>query len=356
MYQCFPILRLPFVLLILPFALLPSPAIAQKINVSNYVDKIHLSNGDTITGNMRELQTGKLRVKTLTMDDVYINWVNVVAIDSSKYVRIEQTNGRFANGVLAKSTQDGSLTIVANGRDVDVEIASVSNMQPIRAQESFWRRIEGDAKVGVDYKSASDLLLVNLAANFRFREEKYETAVTASWNETSRAEDEDNNMSRADLGASYTRFLKKRWFWTGLAGVEQNEELGIDVRALFGGTAGRYLVQNQTLQWEISGGLVGNLEQRADSTEVESAEALLRTSLDIFKHSLPVTRLTGSINVFPGLSESGRLRVNTNINLRNEILQSVYWDLTFYSNYDNQPAEGASEEDYGLITSIGASF
>lgn len=163
-------------------------------------------------------------------------------------------------------------------------------------------------------------------------------------------------MSRADLGASYTRFLKKRWFWTGLAGVEQNEELGIDVRALFGGTAGRYLVQNQTLQWEISGGLVGNLEQRADSTEVESAEALLRTSLDIFKHSLPVTRLTGSINVFPGLSESGRLRVNTNINLRNEILQSVYWDLTFYSNYDNQPAEGASEEDYGLITSIGASF
>jgi hypothetical protein len=60
--------------------------------------------------------------------------------------------------------------------------------------------------------------------------------------------------------------------------------------------------------------------------------------------------------MFPGITESGRLRVNTDITLRNELFRDVFWDLSFYSNYDNQPAEGAEKEDYGIVTSLGASF
>jgi putative salt-induced outer membrane protein YdiY len=50
------------------------------------------------------------------------------------------------------------------------------------------------------------------------------------------------------------------------------------------------------------------------------------------------------------------MRVNTDITLRNEIIRSVFWDLSFYTRYDNRPPEGASREDYGIVTSIGASF
>jgi hypothetical protein len=31
-------------------------------------------------------------------------------------------------------------------------------------------------------------------------------------------------------------------------------------------------------------------------------------------------------------------------------------DAAIYSNYDNQPAPGADERDYGVITSLGATF
>jgi hypothetical protein len=37
-------------------------------------------------------------------------------------------------------------------------------------------------------------------------------------------------------------------------------------------------------------------------------------------------------------------------------VRDFFWELAFYSNYDNQPAEGAEKDDYGIITSIGASF
>ena len=36
--------------------------------LEEYDDKVYLKNGDRITGNIKELDRGKLRVKTITMD------------------------------------------------------------------------------------------------------------------------------------------------------------------------------------------------------------------------------------------------------------------------------------------------
>lgn len=328
-------------------------ALAQLDDSGLYVDRIHLKNGDVITGNMKELDRGKLRVKTLTMDTIYLNWVYIESIDTDKYLRIGKADGSFNYGVIQHADLSDSLVVEDRGQEVEIPILAVSTIQPIRVQESFWRRLDVDLKAGIDFKTASDILLINLSSNVKFREEKYEIDVDANWNETSRTE--NNNSSRADLVGNYTRFLKDRWFWKATTGFETNEELGLDLRAIVAGTAGRYLIQSSTLRFELNAGLAGNWENRQDGTST-SAEGLIRSSLEIFKHTLPITRLSASVNVFPGITESGRLRVNTNVSLRNEIVRSVFWDLTFFSTFDNRPPEGAEQEDYGIVTSIGASF
>jgi len=328
-------------------------ALAQLDDSGAYTDRIHLRNGDAITGNMKELDRGKLRVKTRTMDTVYINWVDIESIESDKYLRIEKADGGFNYGVIQRSDLNASIVIEDHGQETEVPILSVSAIQPIRVQESFWRRLEGDVSAGIDYKKASDLLLINLSSNLRFREEKYELSFGANWNETSRTE--GNNSSRADLGVNYTRFLRNRWFWKSSNSFETNEELGLDLRAVIGATAGRYLIRTPTLRFELNAGVAGNWEQRNDG-ETASAEGLISSSLDIFKHTLPITRLSANVNVFPGITESGRMRINTDITLRNEIIRSVFWDLSFYSRFDNRPPEGSAEEDFGIVTSIGASF
>ena len=330
------------------------PASAQLDDLSAYTDRIHLRNGDVITGNIKELDRGKLRLKTLTMDTVLVNWVDVESVESDKYLRIEKADGSFSNGTIKKSDMAKKLVVEDRGQEVEVPILAVSSIQPIRVRQSFWRRLEGDLSFGIDYKKASDILLVNLSSNVRFKEEKYEVAVSANWNETSRTE--DNDSSRADLSTTYTRFLKDRWFWKASGGFERNEELGLNLRTLVGATAGKYLVQSPTLRFELNAGLAQNWENRTDGTSIASTEGLIRSSLDIFKHTLPVTRLSASINVFPGLTESGRMRVNTNVSLRNEIVRSLFWDLSIYHTFDNRPPDDAAEEDYGIVTSIGASF
>jgi putative salt-induced outer membrane protein YdiY len=328
-------------------------ALAQLDDSGAYTDRIHLKNGDVITGNMKELDRGKLRLKTRTMDTVYVNWVDIESIDSDKYLRIERVDGTFNYGVIRKSDLSSGLVVEDRRREMEVPILSVSAIQPIRVEESFWGRVEGDVSAGIDYKSASDILLINLSSNLRFKEEKYEVAFGANWNETSRTEDDDS--SRADISVDYTRFLRNRYFWKSANSFERNEELGLDLRAIIGATAGRYLIRTPTLRFELNAGFAGNWEERQDGTTA-SAEGLISSSLDIFKHTLPITRLSANLNVFPGITESGRMRVNTDVTLRNEIIRSVFWDLTFYSRYDNRPPEGASEKDWGIVTSIGASF
>lgn len=329
------------------------PVHAQLDDSGQYRDRIHLKNGDVITGNMKELDRGKLRLKTRTMDTVFINWVDIASIESDKYLRIEKSDGTFNYGTIQQSDLDSGLVVEDSGEETDVPILAVSSIQPIRTNESFWRRLEGDAGVGVDYKKASGVLTLNLASNVRFRQEKYELSFGANWNETSRTE--ENNSMRANLFSNYTRFLRERWFWKGSLGFERNEELGLDLRAILGASAGRYLVQTPTLRLELNAGLAGNWEERQDGKS-ESVEGLIQSSLDIFKHTIPITRMSANLAVFPGITESGRLRANADLTLRNEIIRSVYWDLSLYATYDNQPPEGAAKEDYGIVTRLGATF
>ena len=335
-------------------ALFAGPPSADAQELEEYNDKIYLKNGDRITGNIKELDRGKLRVKTITMDTIYLNWIDVESIESNTYLRIARTDGTLTYGRVQKSDMTENLRIFDSGQTTQVPAAEIASMKPIRVDESFWHRIEGDVSAGIDFKSAGDILLVNVASNLRLREEKYELAFGFNWNETSRTE--FSNSSRADLSGDYTRSLKDRWFWKASAGLERNQELGIDLRTIVSGTAGKYFIQTSTMRFEVNVGLAASLEDRTDGTKQDGVEGLIRSSFDIFKLNIPMTRLTANVNLFPGITESGRFRVNTDITLRNEIVRDFFWDLQFYSSYDNQPAEGFESEDYGIITSLGATF
>ena len=219
----------------------PSQAVAQSADT--FSDRIYLKNGDRITGTIKELDRGKLRIKTITMDTVLLNWVDVESIQSNTYLRIATTDGQFGYGRVQKSDLSENLQILNDGETLEIPALEIASMKPIRVDESFWHRIEGDVKAGVNYTKASDILLINVGSNLRLLEEKYEIDFRFNWNETQKTETHDS--SRADLSSDYTRFLGDRWFWKGSAGLERNQELGTDLRTIVGGSAGKYFLQSK---------------------------------------------------------------------------------------------------------------
>ena len=343
-----------FAILFLSVAALGGSYQARAQSSETFADRVYLKNGDRVTGSIKELDRGKLRIKTTTMDTIYLNWVEVESVESSTYLRIAGTDGSFRYGRVQKSDLQANIKVFDKGESIDIPALDIASIKPIRIDESYWHRIEGDISAGIDYKKASDILVVNVASNLRLLEEKYELGFSFNWNETQRTE--NNNSSRADLGGEFTRFLGDRWFWKASLGLERNQELGLDLRSIVSGSAGKYFIQTGTMRFEVNAGIATSSERRTDDTTQDSMEGVIRSSFDLFQLNIPITRLSANISVFPGITESKRIRVNTDITLRNELFRDFFWDLSFYSSYDNQPVQGAVESDFGVVTSLGATF
>ncbi|NNJ53433.1 MAG: DUF481 domain-containing protein, partial [Ignavibacteriaceae bacterium] len=59
-----------------------------------------------------------------------------------------------------------------------------------------------------------------------------------------------------------------------------------------------------------------------------------------------------SLNVFPSITNFGRIRTDFNVDLDWEIIIDFYWVLSFYFNFDSKPTTTASKTDYRFETSF----
>jgi hypothetical protein len=161
-----------------------------------------------------------------------------------------------------------------------------------------------------------------------------------------------------------TRFRANRWFSTYLIGLESNDELGLELRSSIGAGVGRYLVQTNTSEIALVGGLLGTAESLAvdpasptSSTSDENIEGLLRLEYSRYVYDHPAIDLSAQLSVFPSITESGRTRAQFDLGLRWEIINDLFWDLSYYNTYDSDPPSSSqSTNDYGVVTSIGYSF
>ena len=108
----------------------------------------------------------------------------------------------------------------------------------------------------------------------------------------------------------------------------------------------------------MSAGLSLNSELATDSTNTsESLEFALVGNYSRFIYDTPKVALDTKLEVFPSITEQGRVRVNFSIDWSREIVSDLTFTLNYYISYDNQGASGEGPtRDYGLGTSLGYSY
>jgi hypothetical protein len=83
-----------------------SPLFAQK------TDKLVLKRGDEITGEVKELNRGKLSYKTDDMGTLSVEWDKVAHLTSTNFFDVENARGVRYFGRLGASEEPGELLIV----------------------------------------------------------------------------------------------------------------------------------------------------------------------------------------------------------------------------------------------------
>lgn len=334
-------------------------------------DVVYLKNGDRITGEFKEFVQGQLEVSTTDMGSIYIKWEAIDHIASDKYIEFELTDGQRVFGMVPASDKSASgLMQMRTTKDeiVPIQMDKVVRAEQIRVNDSFWTRLEGYAGIGLNFTKSSDILTWNMNANAQYRTRKHLTTLAFDFTLTTKgdAQDQGNGTRRSNLALSRQWALDNRWFLFSTAGAQRNDELGLESRYFLAGGSGRYLKQNQKTEIYLAGGLSVNQEKTTDSTGADPSntdtggnnlEGVIAFNWTFFRLYSPKTRIDFLTQVYPGITQSGRLRGTTNIFLRQELIKDLFWELQTYYDYDNKPLEGAeATSDYGVITSLGYQF
>lgn len=326
---------------------LAGAALAQKTDV------IVLFNGDHVTGEIKSYATGRLSVETDIGSDLSLKWNRITSIASDKQFEIETTDGAYYYGTLAPSTPPGKLAIVSESGTQEFGFFDVVRISPIA--QTFWRRWDGSLDLGFNYTQASSIVQLNLNANAIFRRPTF--AATASINTFFSSQNGVPSSQRANFTLGYQKFLKDRWLVAGFGGIDRNLDLGLNLRVTIGAGYGRYFIQTNRTTFGALLGISLDHEDPVTGTASYEAAAVIGAQYSTFTYDFPKITVNSTLQVLPYLTDSGRVRVEFNVQAKREIVRDFYLSLSIFDSYDSRdPSTQQAKNDWGPVLSIGWTF
>jgi hypothetical protein len=336
------------VLACLGLVLAGAPALAAK-----KTDVVVMRNGDRITCEVDDLERGQLSVKTDDMGTLGIEWDKVSSVEAAAQFDLEDLAGRRYVGSLQSTAVAGQLRIVSVLRTSDVNLVDIARINRLGA--TFWKRLDGSLDIGASYTSASELFKLDVSAIIGIHKPGFDVKAAGSASFTSQPGVDDTSRSVFSLG--YLKRFQGRWVAVARGQLEENRELGFDLRSSVMAGAGRYLLQRRRDGLIGSVGLSLNREKPVDGESKTNLELTALLNYDRFAYDFPKVDVTLGAAGFLSLTESGRYRFEFEGRLKRELVRDFYLSLQGYESYDSRPpTEDAAGNDWGLTFALGWSF
>ncbi len=317
-------------------------------------DVVIFVNGDRLTGEVKSLERGKLRFKTAATDTIAIEWDDVAFLTSNQNIQVETAAGDRYLGQLMSQDESGHVAVATGTGLVAVPTARIVVMNPI--EERAVDRFDGDITAGLNFAKASEISQTQLGLELQARTETRLFGLDLA-SVTSDSQDNESSQ-RHSLDLTYQRLWPKRWLTGAVVRLERNDELDLDLRTSIGFGGGRNLRQTNSSTLSLTGGLQLSRENVAGNlSDEDTIEAFATLNWDWFRYDTPELDFSTNLQIIPNLTDTGRVRAELDVSLKWEMIEDLFWQLEFYDSYDSDPVvEGAEENDYGVITSLGWEF
>ena len=329
-------------LLLVPLAM-PAQAVSRKTDV------VTLYNGDTVTGEIKSLFGGILELSTDAMGTLKIEWQEIARLESKYNYEIRLSDGRRHYGTMNSDTRPGELVVEDLYGDHSVDSLAIVELRPI--EERWIDRLDVYLSANYNYTKASSVQSITFNTEIGYENENSRTSLTSRVVNTNTL-DEDTSSGRVDL-ARRVWTDRARLYRLFYGNLEYNDELGLDRRGTVGAGLGRYFIDNNRHRFSGAFGLQALTERQVESSGTDqSLELFISGEYAIWQFDTPEMDIALTGALFPSLTESGRVRSNTDIRIRWEIIEDLFWDVSAWATYDNK-ADSGNQVDYGVSTGIG---
>ena len=203
-------------------------------------DVVVLLNGDRITGEVKELLFSRLKYSTDDLGTTYIEWDKISSVEAKGEFEVELQRGEVLRGEIGPGPARAQMTITQASGPVVQPLADIVRITPMK--RGFWGKVDGKLDVGATLNQASEIAQFTVHANAMVKRPSFWTGVDLNSMFTQQKEAEDTQLHR--FGLDYYYLFAERWLGLSRLILEQNRELGYDVRASANLGAGRFVVQN----------------------------------------------------------------------------------------------------------------
>lgn len=316
-------------------------------------DTLVSKSGAVIVGELKRMYQGTLKMKTkYSKSDFAIKWGEVERISSPNEFIVSREGGEIYNGSLNDKV-DGQMQVVIS--ETDSVLIPLSNVVYLRTLKSdFLGRLSASIALGYNFTKSDNLSQISLRSALEYKAKKW--TLEGNFNGLSSTRDNADAVKRTDAAVSYRYFMKNDWYPLVEVNWLSNTEQNIDLRTVSRIGMGKYIKRNNHMFWGFQTGLSYNNESFTDMETISqnSMEGFIGTELNLY--DMGDLSLLTKVTAYPGITESGRLRLDGVFDLQYNLPLDFFVKFGFTVNYDNQSILSENESDYILQTSFGWEF
>jgi len=304
-------------------------------------DSVIFKNGNYMVGEIKHMDRGVATIETDYSDkDFMVEWKKISEIYTNTFYLMTLTDGRRFNGKL-ESVSPGTVLIITAEGSHQTYLDDIVYLKSVN--QNFWSRFSASFDIGFNLTKANNLRQLNTSGSFTYWADMWSLGLATSAiysRQTDVAPTE-----RMDGSLNFHYFLPKDWYLPVTISFLSNTEQELDARINSQIGYGKYALHTNRAYWGFSGGFAYNNEKYTNETSHKnSMEAYLGSELNLY--DIGDLSLLTNINVYPGLTEWGRLRFDYYLQTKYDLPLDFYIKFSTTINFDNKPVEGTPKTDY----------
>jgi len=316
-------------------------------------DKLHLSNGDVLTGKAIRMEDQKLVFKTEYAGEISVDWQKVVMLSTDEPIKVILKDGSDLTGA-AQAADKNTMALDAGKLEKPAKFG-LKNVAAINPTTKPPVRITTRANVGINLERGNtDTDNNHFDGELVARTEKSRYIVGGELNK-----ERDRGRTSSDNWRAYGKynyFLNQKWFLLANALFESDKFKDLDLRTTLGAGIGYNFFESEVLNLNLAAGPAYINENfiEAQDDDFPAAQWTVRYDQYFFDRHV---QLFHNNNGYWSFSDSNNWLIYTRQGLRVPLYKGLTATFQYNYDYDNDPSDDAEEKwDSTVLFLLGWQF
>ncbi|NLD37236.1 MAG: DUF481 domain-containing protein [Desulfatiglans sp.] len=315
-------------------------------------DEVYLNNGDRITGEILNMNGGKLVIKTSYADEIGIKWTEIANLKTDKEITILLSDDTLIHGN-PQGIEQGKIKFNTSkiSEPVSVSMGDIVSVNPPKEPPL---KIKARANLGMTFTSGNtEKDTTHFDGEFSARTEKNRYTAGGQLN---RSEDNGIKTESNSLGyLKYDHFLSEKWFAYANSLFEKDKFKDLSLRSALGVGVGHQFFETPETNLSIESGLNYVSDDYIVAPDKSYSSGRWAVNYDRFFYN-KAFQFFHFHEGFVSLEDTDDMFIKSRTGIRVPLYERFNLTLQYNIDWEKSPSPGREKTDKALMFTLGYQF